>query len=120
VSVTGGGAYKYLELLESKLNIKVEQEDEMLCAVEGCNFLLRTIPGEAFTYNTDSEPPYTFMNPIPPSSLYPYLLVNIGSGVSMIKISGPQEYERIGGTCLGGGTFWGLCSLLTHARDFDE
>eukprot|EP01134_Creolimax_fragrantissima_P004660 CFRG4660T1 len=119
ITVTGGGAYKYLKLLEGRLNVRVEQEDEMLCAVEGCNFLLQAIPGEAFTYNRDSEPPYTFMNPMP-SSLYPYLLVNIGSGVSMIKISGPREYERIGGTSLGGGTFWGLCSLLTQARDFDE
>ncbi len=24
------------------------------------------------------------------------------------------------GTCIGGGTFWGLCRLLTACRDFDE
>lgn len=55
-----------------------------------------------------------------PSSIYPYLLVNIGSGVSMIKVSGPRQYERIGGTSLGGGTLWGLLSLLTGARNFDD
>ena len=54
------------------------------------------------------------------SNTYPYLLVNIGSGVSMIKVSGPQLYERVGGTSLGGGTFWGILSLLTGARTFDE
>lgn len=52
--------------------------------------------------------------------VYPYLLVNIGSGVSMIKVSGPRQFERIGGTHLGGGTFWGIMSLLTGARSFDE
>lgn len=52
--------------------------------------------------------------------IYPYLLVNIGSGVSMVKVSGPRQYERIGGTSLGGGTFWGILSLLTGARTFDE
>ena len=52
--------------------------------------------------------------------IYPYLLVNIGSGVSMIKVSGPREYQRIGGTSLGGGTLWGLLSLLTGARNFEE
>lgn len=54
------------------------------------------------------------------ADIYPYLLVNIGSGVSMIKVSGPKRYERIGGTSLGGGTLWGLLSLLTGARTFDE
>lgn len=52
--------------------------------------------------------------------IYPYLLVNIGSGVSMVKVSGPRQYERVGGTSLGGGTFWGILSLLTGARTFDE
>lgn len=52
--------------------------------------------------------------------VYPYLLVNIGSGVSMIKVSGPKEFQRVGGTHLGGGTFWGILSLLTGARTFDD
>ena len=56
----------------------------------------------------------------PRSDIYPYLLVNIGSGVSMIKVSGPREYQRVGGTSLGGGTLWGLLSLLTGARTFDD
>jgi type II pantothenate kinase len=56
----------------------------------------------------------------PSSRTYPYLLVNIGSGVSMIKVSGPREFQRVGGTSLGGGTLWGLLSLLTGARNFDE
>jgi type II pantothenate kinase len=56
----------------------------------------------------------------PRSDIYPYLLVNIGSGVSMIKVSGPRAYQRVGGTSLGGGTLWGLLSLLTGARTFDE
>jgi type II pantothenate kinase len=54
------------------------------------------------------------------ADIYPYLLVNIGSGVSMIKVSGPRDFERVGGTSLGGGTFWGILSLLTGARTFDE
>lgn len=54
------------------------------------------------------------------ADIYPYLLVNIGSGVSMIKVSGPRQFQRVGGTSLGGGTFWGVLSLLTGARNFDE
>ena len=61
------------------------------------------------------------MHFVPPSdNVYPYLLVNIGSGVSFLKVSGPRNYQRVGGTSLGGGTLWGLLSLLTGARTFDE
>lgn len=38
----------------------------------------------------------------------------------MIKVSGPSQYQRIGGSSLGGGTLWGLLSLLTQAKSFDE
>lgn len=38
----------------------------------------------------------------------------------MIKVSGPREFQRVGGTSLGGGTLWGLLSLLTGARNFEE
>lgn len=56
----------------------------------------------------------------PEENIYPYMLVNIGSGVSILKISGPRTYERVGGTSLGGGTLWGILSLLTPAESFDE
>lgn len=56
----------------------------------------------------------------PREAIYPYLLVNIGSGVSMLKVTGPRTFERVGGTSLGGGTLWGLLSLLTGARTFDD
>ena len=61
--------------------------------------------------------------PPPPavdSDLYPYLLVNIGSGVSIVKVDGHGKYERVSGSSLGGGTFWGLARLLTGRKDFDE
>lgn len=54
------------------------------------------------------------------ADVYPYLLVNIGSGVSMVKVHGPRQFQRVGGTSLGGGTFWGLMALLTGARTFDD
>ena len=47
---------------------------------------------------------------------YPYLLVIIGSGVSILKVESESNFERIGGTATGGGTFWGLGSLLTGAK----
>ena len=74
------------------------------------------IPREVFTYS-DTEPMHYV---VPHGDIYPYLLCNIGSGVSFIKVNGLRSYERVGGTSLGGGTFWGLLSLLTGASTFDE
>lgn len=82
----------------------------------GLDFFITEIPEEVFTYS--EEDPMAFAEPR--TDIYPYLLVNIGSGVSMIKVSGPQQYQRIGGSSLGGGTLWGLLSLLTQAKSFDE
>ena len=45
--------------------------------------------------------------------------MNIGSGVSIIKVD-RDGFERVGGTNIGGGTFWGLCRLLTGLKDFDQ
>ena len=116
VMATGGGAYKYYEDMKNSLGVKVLREDEMECLIMGLDFFITEIPGEVFTYS-DTDP---MQFEYPRADIYPYLLVNIGSGVSMVKVSGPSQYERIGGTSLGGGTLWGLLSLLTGARNFDE
>ncbi|KAJ6264150.1 hypothetical protein Dda_0292 [Drechslerella dactyloides] len=117
VMATGGGAHKYYgKICQALEDVQIYREDEMECLIVGLDFFLTEIPEEVFTYS--DEDPMCFVEPS--DDIYPYLLVNIGSGVSMIKVSGPQKFERIGGTSLGGGTLWGLLSLLTSARSFDE
>ncbi|ANM58053.1 Type II pantothenate kinase [Arabidopsis suecica] len=113
---TGGGAFKFADLFKEKLGILFDKEDEMCSLVGGVNFLLKTVPREAFTY-LDGQKKFV---EIDHNDLYPYLLVNIGSGVSMIKVDGDGKYERISGTSLGGGTFLGLGKLLTKCKSFDE
>jgi type II pantothenate kinase len=46
--------------------------------------------------------------------------VSIGSGVSVLYVKGPNDFERVSGSSIGGGTYWGLCRLLTQCRSFDE
>lgn len=117
VMATGGGAYKFYDKIRDALGgVDVLREDEMECLIIGLDFFITEIPGEVFTYSEDN--PMHFVEPA--DNVYPYLLVNIGSGVSFLKVSGPREYQRVGGTSLGGGTLWGLLSLLTGARTFDE
>ncbi|KAF2766441.1 pantothenate kinase 4 [Teratosphaeria nubilosa] len=119
VQATGGGAYKFYDRIKERLGVDVQREDEMECLIMGLDFFITEIPMEVFTYDdTQADNAVTYQKAR--SDVYPYLLVNIGSGVSMIKVSGPSQFQRIGGTSLGGGTLWGLLSLLTGARNFDD
>ncbi|TLD22295.1 hypothetical protein PspLS_07862 [Pyricularia sp. CBS 133598] len=123
VMATGGGAYKYYDRIREALGgeIDVLREDEMECLIIGLDFFIHEIPREVFTYSETD--PMHFATPgcdDDGRQIYPYLLVNIGSGVSFLKVEGPRKYQRVGGTSLGGGTLWGLLSLLTGARSFDE
>ncbi|KAH0901038.1 hypothetical protein HID58_040541 [Brassica napus] len=116
IKVTGGGAYKFADLFKERLGVSIEKEDEMHCLVSGANFLLKAIRHEAFTH---MEAEKEFVQ-IDPNDLYPYLLVNVGSGVSIIKVDGEGKFERVSGTNVGGGTYWGLGKLLTKCKSFDE
>jgi len=53
-------------------------------------------------------------------SIYPYLLVSIGSGVSILHVKSSSDYERVSGSSIGGGTYWGLCRTLTDCASYDE
>ncbi|XP_075881225.1 4'-phosphopantetheine phosphatase isoform X2 [Nelusetta ayraudi] len=118
IKATGGGAHKFKELIERKLGLNVDKEDEMTCLIKGCNFVLRNIPHEAFVYAKHADSEFRFQTTQP--DIFPYLLVNIGSGVSIVKVEAEDKFERIGGSSIGGGTFWGLGALLTKTQRFDE
>ncbi|WFD31771.1 pantothenate kinase [Malassezia sp. CBS 17886] len=67
-----------------------------------------------------SPPLYAPMFESEPAPKLPCLLVNIGSGVSILRVDEGGKFERVSGTSLGGGTLWGLLGLLTDAQNFDE
>lgn len=98
--------------------------------------LIETVPDECFSWLPPVREPVFKLNgkmvPENPESYVkqtvsldkarkPWMVVNIGSGVSMLKIDEQQTvpygkvgtYKRVGGTPLGGGTFLGLGCLLT-------
>ncbi|XP_042499855.1 pantothenate kinase 2-like [Macadamia integrifolia] len=116
IKATGGGAYKFSDLFKERLGVSLDKEDEMDCLVNGANFLLKAIRHEAFTHMEGQK---EFVQ-IDHNDLFPYLLVNIGSGVSMIKVDGEGKFQRVSGTNVGGGTYWGLGRLLTKCKSFDE
>ncbi|PAN13524.1 hypothetical protein GQ55_2G333900 [Panicum hallii var. hallii] len=116
IKATGGGAYKYADIFKERLGVSLEKEDEMDCLVSGANFLLKAIRHEAFTH-MDGHKEYV---QIDQNDLFPFLLVNVGSGVSIIKVDGHGKFQRVSGTNVGGGTYWGLGRLMTKCKSFDE
>ena len=51
---------------------------------------------------------------------FPCIIVNIGSGVSVLLVESVNSFKRIGGTSVGGGTFVGLCALLAKTESFED
>ena len=125
ISGTGGGSYKFTELFE-KMNISIEKYDEIKCLIKGLNFMLQNVSDECYyisniendnqTFTFNKEKIYYNMT----NETYPYLLVNIGSGVSIINVKNNNEYERVSGSCLGGGTYLGLLKMLTKCDSFEQ
>ena len=137
----------YYDLLVSSLGVEVRREEEMACLILGLGFVAH-IPEEVFWFSEElvykvSHPESALPMTIPASELprpsptppayqvsfasteseaaphFPCLVVNIGSGVSIVKVDEEGGFERVSGTSLGGGTLWGLLSLLTDAQSFD-
>ncbi|QLQ78686.1 hypothetical protein HG537_0B00360 [Torulaspora globosa] len=124
ITATGGGAYKFYELLSKEFAnvIQIKRLDEMECLIKGVDAFIHEIPDEVFTYN-DQDGAQNVLLPNGSAhspKTYPYLLVNIGSGVSILKVENAETFSRVGGSSLGGGTLWGLLSLITGAQTYDQ
>ena len=135
--ITGGGAYKFSELYQSHsgLDVTVDKKDEMRCLITGLNYVLKYVPEESFWFeDVDSFKPIKKVLKQVDSD---YLLVNVGTyargaarllmpqrlgtGVSILKVSSNgNKFERVSGSALGGGTYWGLARLLTRVKDFKQ
>lgn len=122
IVATGGGAYKFYDLLTKEFSkIKdIERIDEMQCLIKGLDVFIHEIPDEVFTYSDQDGAKDVRLPPEDSTQTYPYILVNIGSGVSILKVDAPSTFTRVGGSSLGGGTLWGLLSLITGAQTYDQ
>ncbi|XP_072335111.1 pantothenate kinase 1 isoform X4 [Scyliorhinus torazame] len=120
---TGGGAYKFEDDFRMMADLQLHKLDELDCLIQGLLYI------DSVGYNGLSEC-YYFEKPTDPDQCqkkpycldnpYPMLLVNIGSGVSILAVYSKDNYKRVTGTSLGGGTFLGLCCLLTGCETFEE
>ncbi|TDH73052.1 uncharacterized protein CCR75_004708 [Bremia lactucae] len=122
---TGGGAHKYGSVFKELAGIELEKYDEIDCTILGLHLLLTTLSDEVFTFevldfSSLEAPRVKTICTDTDNDIYPYLLVSIGSGVSVLYVIRPEQYERVSGSSIGGGTYWGLCRLMTRCDTYDE
>ncbi|CCW68782.1 unnamed protein product [Phytomonas sp. Hart1] len=120
---TGGGAYKYAQVVREALNVEFDTVKEMYAVVKGLNLVIEQALNSIFTVDVASgrHMPHQLAGSGNSFSPYPYLLINIGSGISFIKCLGPDgSHERVGGSPIGGATFWGLTRILTNLTSWEE
>jgi pantothenate kinase len=109
-AVTGGGAHKFEKELKDRYD-QVSLHDEMTCLLKGLGTLVEHLSNECYHLENPKEPGDSSKTVSVPLS-YPFLLVNIGTGVSILRVDSASAFERIGGSAIGGGTYSGLCALL--------
>ncbi|XP_046438504.1 pantothenate kinase 3-like [Daphnia pulex] len=120
ICATGGGAYKFEKDFLRAVNLNLHKSDELESLIGGLLYIEEIHRPEVYYWENPTDETkcvkktYDFKNP------YPFLLVNIGSGVSILAVYGPNNFKRVTGTSLGGGTFLGLCCLLTGCQSYEE
>lgn len=120
ICATGGGAYKFEKDFLRVVHLNLHKSDELECLIGGLLYIEEINPTEVYYWENPTDEStcvkktYNFKDP------YPFLLVNIGSGVSILAVYGPNNFKRVTGTSLGGGTFLGLCCLLTGCQSYEE
>lgn len=113
---TGGGAHKFNQFISDEFKITLEKHDELLSLVSG--YIAINEKGSKIFYELDSDNKPIY---IPKEDLeYPHIAVNIGSGVSILKVSSLSEVKRVSGTLMGGGTLIGLSKLLTGIDNYND
>ncbi|XP_041827540.1 pantothenate kinase 2, mitochondrial isoform X2 [Melanotaenia boesemani] len=120
---TGGGAYKFESDFRMMADLQLHKLDELDCLIRGVLYIdsvMSSGPSECYYFENPTDPDHCVQRPYTLENPYPLLLVNIGSGVSILAVYSENNYKRVTGTSLGGGTFLGLCCLLTGCSTFEE
>ncbi|OQR71105.1 pantothenate kinase 1-like [Tropilaelaps mercedesae] len=126
ICATGGGAQMFEPSFRNELNLTLHKFDELDTLISGIHYINQynanaecyylEYGNNCVTKGTYEKVPYCLSDLDP----YPFLVVNIGSGVSVLAVSSATTFRRVTGTSLGGGTFHGLCCLLTGCETFEE
>ena len=119
IVAAGGGGLRFKDMFRETLQVELVPFKELQAALNGLLFLAEHHPpsGELFTVDEKSGQEVSVAWPSP---LFPFILVSIGSGVSVIRVDSADSFTRVGGTACGGATFLGLARALTGESDFHK
>ncbi|KAJ3444745.1 pantothenate kinase [Anaeramoeba flamelloides] len=116
LSMTGGGAYRYKTKFQEIFPFPIHTTNEGKCLHEGFGFVLQNVPNPTFqigSQNQTEKIPSTF------DFKQPAIISIMGTGTGFF-FSDNGAFRRVGGSGLGGGSFFGLLKLLTNLTDFDQ
>ncbi|VBB27078.1 unnamed protein product [Acanthocheilonema viteae] len=137
VCATGGGSLKYAKEA-TDLGLQLHKTDELESLIKGIEFIAATNPDECYYYENPlddalcrkviwrwshgrcSTSDFVPENEKKDGLQYPYIVCNIGSGVSVLAVRGHNQFERIGGSSIGGGFFQGICAVMCGCETFEE
>ncbi|OQV21198.1 Pantothenate kinase 1 [Hypsibius exemplaris] len=120
VCATGGGAFAYEKYIRQEMKLELNKFDELESLISGIHYIEQHHPEESYYFENPLNDETCRKVPHSIRDLYPYLVVNIGSGVSVMLVESRTKFRRVWGTSIGGGTFLGLCCLLTGCETFEE
>ncbi|VDK29676.1 unnamed protein product [Gongylonema pulchrum] len=138
VCATGGGSLKYAKDAERELGLHLHKSDELESLIKGIEFVAATNPDECYYYEDPlddalcrkviwrwSHGRCSTSDHVPQGEKkdglqYPYIVCNVGSGVSVLAVRGHNQFERIGGSSIGGGFFQGICAIMCGCETFEE
>jgi len=122
IVTAGGGAHRLAQLFMDSLTVEVVPFKEMESLVSGLTFLHEHKPDkEVFKIQPDGTQEFVDW----PEPMYPCIVVNIGSGVSVLKLDASEDgqvpyFTRLGGTATGGAAFLGLVRMMTSAKTYPD
>lgn len=81
-----------------KLDISLHKYDEMETLIRGIHYFCNHCSDECYYWDSPNDPDKATKQPLdfdPDDN--PYIVVNIGSGVSILHVSSREKFKRIGG-----------------------
>ena len=114
---TGGGAYKFEGDLRERLQMSMHKFDEIAALLDGIDFIYKHRPlNECYYWEQPGDIVKGEKRRFDFSQPYPYLCVNVGSGVSILAVQAPGKYTRVSGTrCAFHATALARLLLVLHS-----
>lgn len=82
-------------------DLQLHKLDELDCLIRGVLYIDSVVssgPSECYYLEDPTDPDHCTQKPYPLENPYPLLLVNIGSGVSILAVYSENNYKRVTGT----------------------